>query len=246
MEGFLVFDLSRKYIQIIRERADETYKTLNEIKIGLLKLYAPILPFITEKIWQNLRENKIVKEESIYLCDWPKYDNKKINEELEKNFDMAFEIIERGLAERDKVQIGLKWPLAKAVVYYTKELGKKIEEIIARQLNVKKIEWKKAKEKEWRVELDSATTPELEAEGYAREFARNVQAARKREGLEKGDILNLKVATDKGLRAMLEANKKFLLERTNSKSIEFTDDISGKTSEFEIKGKKVTIIFCNL
>ena len=54
------------------------------------------------------------------------------------------------------------------------KLSNKVEEIVARQLNVKKIEAKKGKD--LTVKLDTKITPELEAEGFARELARKVQA----------------------------------------------------------------------
>ena len=78
-ERFLVFDLSRTYIKIVRDRADETYDILNRIRIDLLKLLAPIIPFLTEKIWQDFKERKLVKQESVHLSDWPKPNKKLIN-----------------------------------------------------------------------------------------------------------------------------------------------------------------------
>ena len=80
-------------------------------------------------------------------------------------FENTFEIIERGLAERDKLGIGLKWPLDRAVVKVIKgiKLSRKIIEIIERQLNVKKIELKDGSE--FSVLFDTKITPELEAEG---------------------------------------------------------------------------------
>ena len=117
IENFMINDLSRNYIQIIRERSDETYSTLNDIRIGLLKLLAPVIPFLTEKIWQDLRKKKIVQEESIHLSDLHSTDEKKIDSVLEIAFEKINKVIELGLAERDKAKIGLRWPLAKAIVY---------------------------------------------------------------------------------------------------------------------------------
>jgi isoleucyl-tRNA synthetase len=244
LENFTINDLSRAYIQMIRERGDETYEVLNHIRNEIMKLFAPIIPFLTEAIWQELAKKKIVKEESVHLADWPSADKKKINEKLEKEFEGAMKIIEVGLMERDKAKIGLRWPLAKAIVYSPESIGEETEEIIARQLNVKKVEFKKGNE--MKVELDLRVTPELESEGYAREFARKVQAERKNAGLQKGDLIELKVFADKNMTKMLESNKKFLQERTNSKKIEFSDDkIPNKAIVFTIKEKKIAILFRN-
>jgi len=240
IENFLVFDLSRRYIQIIRERSDKTYDILSEIRLGILKILAPIMPFMTEKIWQELKE----KEESIHLSKWPEADKKKIDEKLEKEFEKTLRIIEMGLSERDKAKIGLRWPLAKAIVYSEDKLNKELGDIIARQLNVKKVEFKKGKKEEIKVELDTKMTPALEAEGFSREFARKVQAERKNAGLKKGDLIELHVYTDKNLRKMLEQNIHFLLERTNSSRIDFADDKkTGRWLDFEIRDKKISILF---
>ena len=122
LENFLVSDLSRTYIQLTRERADETFEILNKILLEILKLFAPIIPLVTEKIWQELRDKKIVKEESVHLTNWMKVDEKKIDKKLESLMEAALQVIEKGLGERDKLRIGLKWPLKKAVITLTATL----------------------------------------------------------------------------------------------------------------------------
>jgi len=220
-ENFLVFDLSKTYIQIIRERSDEVYSILEEIRLGMIKLLAPVCPFVTEKIWQDLRENKIVKEESIHLASLPDADEKKIDKKLEAEFSSMLKIIETGLRERDKAQIGLKWPLAKAIISCEDKISKELEKIIVRQLNVKKIDVKK--DKELKVELDLKMTPELEAEGYAREISRAVQAERKKAGLVKGDLIELEIVAGKDFCRKIETQKDILKERTNCKTININD-----------------------
>jgi glycerophosphoryl diester phosphodiesterase len=113
-------------------------------------------------------------------------------------------------------------------------------DVIARQLNIKRVLLKKGKE--IGVKLDTKMTKELEAEGFAREFARKVQAERKNKGLKKGEMIKLKVYSP-DLMKMLESQMLFLKERTNSSEIIFEKkDIDGKL-EFLIKGKKVGVKF---
>ena len=223
LQNFWLNDFSRGYIQMIRDRLSENDSAaksiLAEVYITLLKLAAPIVPFLTEKTWQNLKEKGIVSEESVHLNDWPKAEKKKINKKLEKDFETAMKIIEAGLAERDKIQIGLKWPLAEAEIKCDFSLGKEVYGIIERQLNVKNLKFKK--EKELSVKLDTEMTPELEAEGYAREMSRQVQAFRKELGLNKNDEIELVIIADDELKKMLENFKKFIMERTNSKKLNF-------------------------
>jgi len=232
IEQFAINELSRTYVQIIRERANKASKVLREIRLGILKLIAPITPFLAEKIWQELRVKKIVKEESIHLSELPSPDKKRIDPALEKEFGKVLKIIELGLAERDKAKIGLRWPLAKAVV--SGAIDEKLKGIIARQLNVKKVELENSEELS--VSLDTEQSFELEAEGYAREFARKVQAERKNAGLVKSDIVNLKIICDSDMKKMLEKNIDFLLERTNSKKIDFV-------KEKELKNLKKYFVF---
>lgn len=241
-ENFVINELSRTYIQMIRERSEESYEVLVHIRSGLIKLISPICPFITEKLWQELRKKDIVKEESVHLSEWPKADEKKIDDKLEKEFEIALRVIESGLAARDKEKIGLRWPLAKAKVYSPEKISSDLEEIIMRQLNVKAIEISKGKE--ILVELDTKITPELEAEGFSREFARKVQAERKNAGLKKGDTIKLFVSCSEKSMEMLKANINFLKERTNSSEINFVDGkLHEKKAEFSIKNENISISF---
>ncbi len=233
--------VSREYIKLVREKAGENSAVLDALKevyIGILKMFSTICPFTSDYLWQKMNQ----KEESVHLCMWHKAEIKKIDEKLEEEFEIVMKIIELGLAKRDEAKIGLKWPLANAKISGDFKLDKELEGIIARQLNIKKVEMKKAKE--LGVELDTKMTPELEAEGYSREFARKIQAERKNAGLKKGDLISLRVSCDKNLREMLNRNIHFLSERTNSKKIEFVDGkLHGKTIEFSIKDKKISVIF---
>ena len=175
-------------------------------------------------------------------------EKKEINEKLEIDFANILKIIENGLAMRDKVQIGLKWPLSKAIIHSKEKPSKELEELIKSQLNVKKIELRTGKENEIKVELDTKMTPELEAEGYAREMARQIQAFRKELGLKKNDEIELFIFSDEELRKMLEKFRKFLMERTNSKQLEiFSENVTTlkerfkKNMSFRIKDKRGTI-----
>lgn len=246
LETFLVNDLSKTYIKIIRNRADETYSVLNKIRIGLVQLLAPITPFATEIIWQGLREKNIVEEESIHLSAFPKPDEKATNKELESDMLCTSCLIEKGLAERDKNKIGLKWPLSKATITYYQKLSNQ-EEIIRNQLNIRKIEWiKKTGEENWNVKLDTKLTPELEAEGYAREISRAIQSARKDAGLTKTDIIEIEIETE--FNNLLKTQIDFIKQRVNAKKISlqkssehFSYSKEGKIKnlEFKIKLNKI-------
>ena len=240
LEQFLVQDLSRTYIQMIRERADSTYEVLKEIYLGLLVLYAPIIPFLSEQLWQDFGTSS----ESLHLTTMPKVDSKKINLTLEKEFSLLLQILEVGLAERDKAKIGLRWPLQKINIQSSQLLSKPLQNILLRQLNIKSLEIKKSKG--LKVVLDTTSTPELEAEGFAREIARKVQAERKNAGLVKTNVIELFISVDSDLKQMLEKYRSFLQERTHAKKLEFVDDKSLESRiVFTIREKKIGIYFRN-
>jgi len=243
LEKFLVEDLSKSYIKIIRERSDEAENLLKEIRTGLLKLSAPIIPFTTERIWQELKENKIVKEESIHLSSWPKFEEKKIDEELEADFSEILKIIEMGLAERDKLKIGLKWPLASVSVFTNKKISKELYEVIKNQLQVKNV--KVIKSDEEKIEYDVKMTEELESEGYARNISRAVQALRKKIGLVKNENIELVLNVSSKVFKLINSQKKFIQERTNAKKIEVsekTGNISGFSEDkIDIKSNEIKI-----
>jgi isoleucyl-tRNA synthetase len=243
LQDFWVNDLSRKYIQFVRDRLSsndkEAQAVVKEVYLTITKLLAPIIPFVTEHIWQSFKSKKIVKEESVHLCSWPKHDEKKIDLKLDENFAKIFLIIEKGLAERDKIQVGLKWPLAKITIHSPEKLNKDYEKIILGQLNVKKVEWKTGKEIS--IKLDKKMTPALEAEGYGREISRQVQSFRKKLGLNKNDMVKTYIITDEKFKKILDSQKKLIKERTNSEELEIviTDKEKFKNKiNFEIKDKR--------
>lgn len=251
IQNFWLNTLSRNYIQFVRERInsedDSVKRTFHKIYVGILKLASPFIPFITEKIWQELRNGGFVKEESVHLTDWPKENKKLIYKKLEKNFETSLKLIEKGLSERDKEKIGLRWPLARAEISAEKETIKNLlacEGIIKTQLNVKELNYKEKEVLE--IKLDTRLTPELEAEGFSREIARKIQAERKKQGLKKTDLIRLKINAEKKLLDYFKKNKKPLIDRTNSKEIKFLNISDEEAKIVEIKGNKVKFSFENI
>jgi isoleucyl-tRNA synthetase len=243
LKDFWLNDLSREYIQFVRDRLSENDKearfVIKKVYLTLLKLLAPFTPFITEHAWQNLKVKKIVKEESVHLSSWPEAEKGKINKKIEEEFENVLKIIELGMAQRDKTGIGLKWPLAQATLTIEKKIENEVLDIIARQLNVKSIAIKNGKGIS--VELDTNITEELEAEGFAREMSRAIQSFRKELGLKKENKVETFILIDEDFKKILEKQKDFIKNRTNSKKLEFVTTGKEKfknRTEFKIKDKR--------
>lgn len=232
---FTTNDFSRGYIKLTRERND-TREILGEILEKISLMLAPFAPYISEYVYQNF------SKKSVHLSSWPNSNKKLIDKNLENNFKTTFEIIERGLSERDREKVGLRWPLSSAVVNAGIKLDKELLEIIKTQLNIKDVKIKKGKKEEISVKLDTKMTPELEAEGYAREVSRKVQAARKNAGLIKEDRIKLYFSSPE-LEKFIQTQKEFILERVGAIDIEIGNNIQENILEDKIKGKAIKISF---
>jgi len=234
-------DISTWYIRINRDRFSdgnfEARQILRYVLENFSKLIAPILPFTAEKCFQVFYKNQ-----SVHLENYPDIKGKTDMDLLQKMQDVQ-RIVSLGLAERDKLKIGLKWPLAKAVIRGNEKFEKKFEEIIKSQLNVKNVEFEEFGSFE--VALDTDITSELETEGYAREMSRQIQAFRKEIGLKKEDRVKTFIITDGEFKKMLEPNIEFIKERTNSEKMEIvttTKERFKNSTDFKIKDKRGKIV----
>ena len=145
----LFLSLSRVYIQLTREKTmgkDKNivlYTTYN-VFMEVLKLFSPASPFITEKMYQNLKNEFSLKEESIHLLSWPKHDEKAINKELENEMDVISDVTQSILSLREKIQLGQRWPLQEAIVVTKDEKTikavEKLKSIIKKQTNIKELD----------------------------------------------------------------------------------------------------------
>jgi isoleucyl-tRNA synthetase len=147
----LFLELSRTYIQLTRDKATAGTKkekeivahTIYKVLIGSVKMFSTIAPFISEAIYQNLKEIYNLKEESVHLFDWPSADEKQINTKLEESVDIAQATVQSVLAAREKMQLGVRWPIKEIIVVSkndkTPKAIEKLSDLIKTQTNVKNI-----------------------------------------------------------------------------------------------------------
>ncbi|MBW2998823.1 class I tRNA ligase family protein, partial [Candidatus Woesearchaeota archaeon] len=143
-------DLSREYIQMTRDKVNESmankklvYNTIKKCMLEVNKMFSIVTPFITEEIFQNLKEIYGIESESVHLLDWPEFDENRIDTKLEEAMRLNGQIIQSTLAAREKAKISLRWPIKDILISTTNEA---IEEVIAtleavlkKQTNVKEI-----------------------------------------------------------------------------------------------------------
>ena len=147
-----VDDMSNWYVRRSRERfwakgmeqdKINSYMTLYTALVTICKAAAPMIPFMTEDIYQNLvRSVDKTAPESIHLCDFPAVDEKMIDTELENDMDEVLKIVVLGRAARNSANIKNRQPIGNMYVKANKALSDFYKEIIEDELNVKAVTFK--------------------------------------------------------------------------------------------------------
>ena len=157
--GF-IDELTNWYIRLNRRRfwaeektADKemAYSTLYFTLTQFCKVLAPILPFITEDIYQNLARD-VEKQESVHLCKFPLVHEQWIQPELEREMELVRNVVQMGRNCRNSNKLKTRQPLAEIlIITKNPEDRKTIEqhrELIGQELNMKKVSFS-AEEAKW-------------------------------------------------------------------------------------------------
>ena len=145
-------DMSNWYVRRCRERfwakgmeqdKINAYMTLYTALITLSKIAAPMIPFMTEEIYQNLvRSVDKNAPESIHLTDFPRVNEEFIDKDLEVSMDEVLDIVVLGRAARNSANIKNRQPIGNMYVKAENVLSPFYVEIIEDELNVKNVEFK--------------------------------------------------------------------------------------------------------
>ena len=146
-----VDEMSNWYVRRSRERfwakgmeqdKVNAYMTLYTALVTISKAAAPMIPFMTEEIYQNLVRS-VDKDaiESIHLCDFPKVEEAWINKELEDDMEELLKIVVLGRAARNTAIIKNRQPIGTMYIKADKEMGQFYTDIIADELNVKEVKF---------------------------------------------------------------------------------------------------------
>ena len=146
-----VDDMSNWYVRRSRERfwakgmeqdKINAYMTLYTALVTVSKAAAPMIPFMTEEIYQNLVRS-IDKDapESIHLCLFPEVHEDQIDKELEENMDHVLKLVVMGRACRNASNIKNRQPIGQMFVKAAFDLPEFYQEIVADELNVKNVKF---------------------------------------------------------------------------------------------------------
>ena len=243
-------DLSVWYLRRSRDRfkdessdKTEALATLRYILLSFSKVIAPAMPFFAEYIFGAVRESN--DEESIHLCFWPKYENKKINKELMSQMKEARDVVTLALAGRTAQGIKVKQPLSSLKIKNQKSKikGKKnFLDLIKDEVNVKEIIFDGSIEEE--IKLDTNITEGLRQEGSVRELVRALQGMRKDLGLKPISQVSILIYGQPAVTKVFEDNKDSILKEARGRDIYIglaQDDGSDLEKEIIIDSQKILL-----
>jgi len=267
IESF-VDDLSNWYVRRSRRRfwksesdADKlsAYTTLYQCLVTLSKLLAPFMPFLAEELYRNLVVPVFPDEpESVHLTDFPVADEAKIDRHLMADIRLVMRVSSLGRAARSEAGIKVRQPLTKLLVKVKsdrqKDTLKHLAAQVLEEVNVKELAivdempvmkdkpWPVATESDLTVMLDTDITPELAAEGMAREIVRRLQNMRRSAGFEIADHIITCYQGDEYVRQVMADFAEYIKQETLSERlIEGVPGEGAYTENFKLDGHELLL-----
>jgi isoleucyl-tRNA synthetase len=142
-----VDDLSNWYVRRSRRRFwngdPAALQTLHDALDTVTRLLAPLTPFITERVWQDVIRPVVPgASESVHLADWPQVDTDALDMELSDAMAQARRVVELGRAARAEAKVKTRQPLGRALIPTAawERLGEELRADVAEELNVGHLE----------------------------------------------------------------------------------------------------------
>lgn len=255
LKQFLVEDLSKFYMKIVKERVakgegEGALFAIYSSVLGVLKMLTVVSPFLPEHIYQEFYR-KHEGEESISLYPLAEIREGEIDPALEKQFEHIRAIVPAFLELRQAQKVKLRWPLSEAYVQTeNQEVADSVNAlsgIIAKLVNVKEAsagaeakEFASADFPGGKACLNCEVSEELYAEAIMNEIARRIQMLRKDLKLVETDRIAVTTDAEDEFRSIIEKNQEAIMKATNSKSLEFAELEEDKdANSWEIDGREV-------
>ncbi|MBI5228501.1 isoleucine--tRNA ligase [Candidatus Micrarchaeota archaeon] len=262
--NFILDDFSRWYIKLARDRVspyvkgrdkEDCLNTIYTVLMTTAKLLAPITPFLSEYIYQDLRKHsKKEKEESVHFTEYPLVEDGMIDAELEELMKKAMLIREAVNSARQEEKIKLRWPLRELIVSGDSKTERTVEVlqgILCSTNNVKNVLFSDSpppnlKEKAFeggKVFFSPKRDEELINESFYRELIRSIQEARKTHGFNVTESISLSISADEAFSAYLESRKNELKKEVGAKAIRFGKLEGEFSAEIKLDDKTITARF---
>jgi len=187
--------LSTWYLRLSRDRIKdpahpETTQVFGYAIYTLAQLFAPITPFFADLVHQSL----LTEDSSIHLTDWPVTQTQLLKPTLNSEMQIVRKLVESAHGERKNQGLKVRQPLASVTLTVAAILENAValNQVIEAELNVKKVIWQVGSVEQVPI-FDTVLTPELKAEGEARDLMRQIQNLRKTSGLKAGQMARVTV-----------------------------------------------------
>ncbi len=245
------------------------YNTLYQCLVTLSKLLAPFTPFLADELYQNLVCSVLPEAPaSAHLADFPVVDKDKIDRQLMDDTYLAMKISSLGRAARSEGRIKVRQPLAKAVVAVgskrdTEALNRVTPQILD-ELNVKTMEvveiqadLREAADHSiaipgyitvsgggYSVAIPTTMSPELRAEGMAREIVHRLQTMRRSAGFDIADHIITYYQGDSSMKQIMEDKALAAYIKQETLSRELVEGVPGEgahAESFKLGGYKILL-----
>lgn len=263
---YLIEYLSHRYVRLIRprvwrEEGDDkfaAYAVLYKVLKESLKMLAPIIPHLSEYLWQHfVKQYEPNEADSVHLSVLPNIVEEYIRSDLEASFELIFDIYASVSSIRNSLGIKLRWPIREVVI----EIDKDSVDILSKHLNIIKFltnskdalityelpskcfsdDFLTKDFNTFKVCVSKSIDKELYYEGIAKELIRRIQVMRNKANLQVDEFIELSILTDDAeVRESINMFRDFILNETRATSIaENTEDMY--VVEWDLEGKKVVI-----
>ncbi len=264
--NFILEDLSRWYIKLVRDRTWVLYKgsdkkaafyVLYNVVESTLRLLAPFTPFLTDDVYQSCIKYIDKKSaQSVHFLEWPEPNKKLIDKKLEEEMQVAKRIVEYSNAARQLADIKLRWPVGKIFVQTKNKKAivtiKNLQKVLTKMCNCKKVEIIKERPDGDFTEavfdygiiyVNKILDEKLMEEAMLKELVRHIQDMRKKNKFEVKELISLSIESDKDISDTILKNKKFLMQEVGAKKITIGKLSGSYKSELDFEDKKISVAF---
>jgi isoleucyl-tRNA synthetase len=253
LEELLLNDFSRFYVHLVREKLKKDYRGKDKEEVLQvmyyamlegLKMMAPFIPFMSEKVYQDFFR-KFEGEDSVHLLIWPSVEKAREDRNLENMMVVARAVVEAASTARQEAGAKLRWPLESLELDVNTDCQKAVkglEEVVKDLANVKAVKFSKLKGGTEFHYGKLKLGPVLKDEALVKELVRKTQILRKENKLMIADRINAFFKADKKAEAVLKKNEEELKAGVGANTVTF-GKVKTKKGVLEHDGMKVEIGF---
>ncbi len=220
-----VDDFSTWYVRRSRDRYksdDVTDRqaalvTTRKVLVLFAEMVAPVMPFLAEELWQELRKQDASMPESVHLSSWPELEISSDDEQVISYMSQTRALVSEGLQLRAQAGIKVRQPL-RSFCAPLENLPLVYHELILDELNVREL---KNGEKMLDTELDD----ELVREGQLRDLVRHIQSLRKEAQMVPADDITIHIVGNDEAKALVNSFAKNLMVTTNATDLVFVESL---------------------